>query len=191
MVGGSLSLKLLRTIDGVYKPREDELWGLAEVARLNKLYLAFLRSVDCGVFWRERVVEEARFRRYMRSVVDVVGALRGLRYALYKFRRPVDHVSVDLDVLVHVDDVSRAVARLRSRGFRVVVVEPYTVTLRRRGFIVDLYTYPALLGLFTWMVGGWLGIIPRTLRLMVSWLGVLQGMLRSLLQLLMLFIRSI
>ena len=48
MVGGSLSLKLPRTIDGVYKPREDELWELAEVARLNKLYLAFLRSVDCG-----------------------------------------------------------------------------------------------------------------------------------------------
>ena len=33
------------------------------------------------------------------------GFLGGLRYALYKFRKPVDHISVDLDILVHVDDV--------------------------------------------------------------------------------------
>ena len=29
------------------------------------------------VFWRERVVEEARFRRYMRDIDDVVWVLRG------------------------------------------------------------------------------------------------------------------
>jgi|GEM_PF-3805211 len=30
----------------------------------------------------------------------VVEALRGINYALYKFRRPVKHVSVDLDILI-------------------------------------------------------------------------------------------
>ena len=35
-----------------------------------------------------------------------------------------------------------------SRGFRVVVWEPYTVTLARGGFIVDLYTHP----FFAWVV---------------------------------------
>jgi hypothetical protein len=74
--------------------------------------------------------------------------LRGLEYALYKFRRPVEHVSVDLDVLIGRGCVARAVRALRDRGFRIVVAEPYTVTLERRGFIVDLYTEPA----FAWVV---------------------------------------
>jgi len=73
---------------------------------------------------------------------------RGATYALYKFRRPFEHVSVDLDILVRVDDVSRAVKALVYRGFRVVVWEPYTVTLVRGGFIVDLYTHPS----FAWVV---------------------------------------
>jgi len=56
-------------------------------------------------------------------------------------------------VLVARNHVAKAVAGLGSRGFRVVVVEPFTVTLRRSGFIVDLYTYPA----FAWIVymDGW------------------------------------
>jgi hypothetical protein len=72
----------------------------------------------------------------------------GATYALYKFRRPFEHVSVDLDILVKVEDVSRAVRALVSRGFRVVVWEPYTVTLARSGFIVYLYTHPS----FAWVV---------------------------------------
>ncbi len=148
MLGRGLSSKLVKIVEGVYRPSEDEVLRLAEIAKLNKLYLAFLRSVDSDVLREERLVEEARFMRYVRNVVDVVKVLKGLRYALYKFRKPVDHVSVDLDLLIHVDDVPKAVARLRSIGFEIVVVEPYTVTLRKGGFIVDLYTHPA----FAWIV---------------------------------------
>jgi len=55
----------------------------------------------------------------------------GRDYALYKFRRPVDHVSVYLDILVNARDIPRAVKSLRERGFRVLVPEPYTVTMER------------------------------------------------------------
>jgi len=139
--------KLLQLVEGLYKPKPDEVPGLAEAARLNKLYLAFLRSVR-DVLPGEWASEEERFRRYIGGCLEVAEALRGLRYAFYKFRRPVDHVSVDLDVLIHVDDVWRAVRRLSGRGFRIVVVEPYTVTLRRGSLIVDLYTHPS----FAWAV---------------------------------------
>jgi hypothetical protein len=71
-----------------------------------------------------------------------------LRLCTWKFKKPFEHVSVDLDILVRVEDVSRAVRALVSRGFRVVVWEPYTVTLVRGGFIVDLYTHPS----FAWVV---------------------------------------
>jgi hypothetical protein len=143
----SESLKLLRVLGGSYRPGSaGEAARLAERARLNKLYLAFLRAL--GGPKEELVREEARYRWFLGNAVEVVSALRGLEYALYKFRRPVEHVSVDLDVLIERGCVARAVRALRDRGFRVAVAEPYTVTLERRGFIVDLYTEPA----FAWVV---------------------------------------
>ena len=143
----SESLKLLRVLGGSYRPSSaGEASRLAERARLNKLYLAYLRAL--GGPRGELLGEEARYRWYLRNAVEVINALRGLEYALYKFRRPVEHVSVDLDVLIERGCVAGAVRALGDRGFRISVAEPYTVTLERRGFIVDLYTEPA----FAWVV---------------------------------------
>jgi len=141
------AVRLLQVIEGLYKPSPDEVPGLAETARLNKLYLAFLRAAR-DMLPGEWASEEERFRRFVGGCVEVAESLRGLRYAFYKFRRPVDHVSVDLDVLIHVDDVWRAVKRFAEKGFRVIVVEPYTVTLRWGDLIIDLYTHPS----FAWVV---------------------------------------
>jgi hypothetical protein len=143
------TLKLLRTLQGLYKPSSEEVYKLAGVAKLNKLYLAYLRRVR-GVLRDELTREEAKYRRFMRNVAEVVEVLQGVgaNYALYKFRRLFEHVSVDLDILIRVDDVSKVVKALVYRGFRVVVWEPYTVTLVRAGFIVDLYTHPS----FAWVV---------------------------------------
>jgi hypothetical protein len=143
------TLRLLKTLLGLYKPSGEEVRRLAEVAKLNKLLLAYLRRVG-DVLRDELVREEARYRWFMRNVAEVVDALNGagVKYALHKFRKPFDHVSVDLDILVRVDNVPRAVKALVRRGFEVVVSEPYTVTLVRRGFIVDLYTNPS----FAWVV---------------------------------------
>jgi hypothetical protein len=92
--------------------------------------------------------EECRYRWFEGSTVEVVGALGGVDYALFKFRRLVEHVSVDLDVLVGGGCVGRAVRALKAVGFEVVVSEPYTVMLSRRGFAVDLHTQPS----FAWIV---------------------------------------
>jgi len=141
------SLKLLRVLEGFYRPREDEVLRLANVARLNKLYLTYLRMIGDAVRY-ELAREKARYRWFVENVVEVVKALEGVNYALYKFRKPVEHVSVDLDILVSREDVLRATMMLCKRGFRAAVVEPYTVTLERRGFIVDLYTEPS----FAWII---------------------------------------
>ena len=141
------SLKLLGIIEGSYKPSLTELLKLARVAQFNKLYLTYLRSVGSAL--RDELArEEARYKWFMSNVVEVVNALRDLDYALYKFRKPVEHVSVDLDILVNRGDIPRALEKLRARGFRVDVAEPYTITLKRSGFIVDLYTEPS----FAWVV---------------------------------------
>jgi hypothetical protein len=123
-----------------------EVERLAVLSRLNKVYLAYLRRVRSpeGEFLRE----ESRYGWFVGNTVEVVGALGGLDYALFKFRRPVEHVSVDLDVLVGSGFIGRAVRALKAVGFEVVVSEPYTITLSRRGFTVDLYTQPS----FAWTV---------------------------------------
>lgn len=149
MHGGSESLKLLQVVEGSYKPGVGEAFKLAVRAGLNKLLLPYLRSLG-GALAGELEREEARFKWFMGNAVEVVGALEsaGVAYALYKFRRPLDHVSVDLDILVEARHIPVAVASLRDRGFRVVAQEPYTVTMERSGFIVDLYTQPS----FAWVV---------------------------------------
>ena len=147
MSRNSVSLRLLEVLGGSYRPCEDEMLELAEAARLNKLYLAYLRAIR-DLLDNELAREEARYRWFVKNAVEVVEALRGVNYALYKFRKPVEHVSVDLDILVGREDVPRATMMLCKRGFRIAVVEPYTVTLERRGFMVDLYTEPS----FAWTV---------------------------------------
>jgi len=143
------TVKLLKTLLGSYNPSGKEVERLAGVAKLNKLYLAYLRRVEDSLRG-ELIHEEARYKWFTRNAAEVVGLLESIAatYALYKFRRPFEHVSVDLDILVRVEDVPRAVRTLVSRGFRVIVWEPYTVTLARGGFIVDLYTHPS----FAWVV---------------------------------------
>jgi hypothetical protein len=143
------TVKLLKTLLGLYKPSGGEVYRLAEVAKLNKLLLAYLRRVG-DALRDELTCEEARYEWFTGNVVEVVGVLEEVEanYALYKFRRPFEHVSVDLDILIRVDDVPKAVKALISRGFKVAIWEPYTVTLARAGFIVDLYTHPS----FAWVV---------------------------------------
>ncbi|WP_440060015.1 nucleotidyltransferase family protein [Thermogladius sp. 4427co] len=148
MAETSLTQKLIGVLDGWYTPSSlDEILKLAEVSKQNKLGLAYLRRVR-DYLHREWLLEEARFRRYIRGCIEVAKALEGLSYAFYKFRKPLEHVSVDLDVMVNPNQISTAVSRLRERGFEVVVKEPYTVTMKKRDFIVDLYTYPS----FAWVV---------------------------------------
>jgi len=140
------TVRLLRAIYGLYRPVGLEVERLAWLSRLNKVYLAYLRRVRSPD--GELLREERRYRWFVGNTVEVVGALGGVDYALFKFRRPLEHVSVDLDVLVGGGFIGRAVGALKSIGFEVVVSEPYTITLSRRGFTVDLYTQPS----FAWTV---------------------------------------
>jgi len=139
------TLKLVRSIDSG-DVADGSIEELAELAKLNKVLLGFLRRV--GYRGPLRIMEESLYRRYMAEVARVSEALRGLDYAFYKFRKPVEHVSVDIDVLVRYEHLMKAIKALAGMGFRVEVSEPYTVTMIRSGTMVDLYTHPS----FAWIM---------------------------------------
>lgn len=142
----SKTLRIVEILNGFAKPLPSEVEELTRIASLNKILLAFLRAANIG--GAIRVLEEARYRRYVKSVAEVVEALRDFNYALYKFRKPVEHVSVDIDVLIDYRDLGKAIKELVSKGFKIIAFEKYTVTLAKNNTIVDLYTHPA----FAWII---------------------------------------
>ncbi|HEW93580.1 MAG TPA: hypothetical protein ENF47_02615 [Thermoprotei archaeon] len=116
----------------------DELDRLIEIARMNKILLGFLRRADISTDLRW--VEEMKYVKYMNLVKEVANLLNDLDYAFYKFRKPIEHVSVDIDILIDGEDVAEASRRLLKNGFKPLVIEPYTVTFQKYGVPIDLYT---------------------------------------------------
>lgn len=113
-----------------------------DAASKNKVLLQFLRALDIDNDLRFR--EEARYETFLRRLEEVESALRSLDHVFIKLKKPVSYVPLDIDVLVKRKHIAEAVLRLKSRGFRVEVVEPYTVTMAGRRIIVDLYRHPSM-----------------------------------------------
>jgi predicted methyltransferase len=53
-------------------------------------------------------------------------------------------------MIISLKDIYKAVRHLREKEFKVIVYEPYTITLARKGFVVDLYTQPSLAWIIRW-----------------------------------------
>lgn len=139
------TLNLLKSID-LGRVVGESLEELVELASLNKVLLGFMRRI--GYNGSLRLHEEERYEKYLDSIARVLRVIGDLNYALFKFRKPIEHVSVDIDVLIHYRDLRRAVERLSKAGFKVEVLEPYTITMINGNIIVDLYTHPS----FAWII---------------------------------------
>lgn len=125
------------------KVDEEVLREALKVASSNKVLLHFLRALDLrgSVRWEE----EARFRKFLRDLSDVVKALEGLDYLFIKLMKPVVYVPSDIDVLISRKSLKVAIGRLKDRGFKVEVMEPYCITFKSsNSTILDLYLYPTL-----------------------------------------------
>ena len=131
---------LLRVLFGGGRVAVDE--GIIELASLNKVLLHVLRAVDYGgeLRWRQ----EDGLRRIVGVVSEVEDALSGIEHAFIKLVKPVVYVPADVDVLVRRDQVLLAAARLIRRGYRLLLYEPYTITLVKDGINVDLYVHPSV-----------------------------------------------
>lgn len=125
--------------------------GIIELARLNKVLLHVLRAVNYDGELRQS--QENGLRRVINMVSEVEDALNGIEHAFIKLIKPVVYVPADVDVLVRRDQVLLAAARLIKRGYRLLLYEPYTITLVKDGINVDLYVHPSVADL-TYARGG-------------------------------------
>ncbi|WP_054857859.1 hypothetical protein [Vulcanisaeta sp. JCM 16159] len=115
--------------------------GIIRLAGLNKVLLHVLRVVDYRgeLRWRQ----EDGLRRIINVVSEIEDALDGIEHAFIKLIKPVVYVPADVDVLVERDQVLLAVAKLTRLGYRLLLYEPYTITLVKDGINVDLYVHPS------------------------------------------------
>ena len=68
-------------------------------------------------------------------------ALRDINHIFIKLVKPIRYVPADVDVLT--DKPKTAARRLEAAGYKTVVEEPYTITLRKRDINVDIYLHPS------------------------------------------------
>ncbi|ADY01238.1 hypothetical protein VMUT_1031 [Vulcanisaeta moutnovskia 768-28] len=115
--------------------------GIIRLAGLNKVLLHVLRVVDYRgeLRWKQ----EDGLRRIINMVSEIEGALDGIEHAFIKLIKPVVYVPADVDVLVRRDQVLLAAAKLTRLGYRLLLYEPYTITLVKDGINVDLYIHPS------------------------------------------------
>jgi hypothetical protein len=116
-----------------------------ELARLNKVLLHILRASNYDGELRSS--QEDGLRRVVNVVAEVEDALGGIEHAFIKLVKPVTYVPADVDVLVRRDQVLLAASRLVRLGYRVLLYEPYTITLVKNGINVDLYVHPSIANL--------------------------------------------
>ena len=108
-------------------------------ARRNKMLLHALRGLN--VEGPVRLLEEAKYTRFLEALEETARVLRDTDYCLFKVVRPVEYVPADIDVLLARGEVRKVIPRFERIGVRPRVKDMYCITLTGR-FTVDLYTYP-------------------------------------------------
>jgi hypothetical protein len=114
---------------------------LVENARKNKVLLQLLRETRMDE--RRREEQEKRHREMLDAAAHVAEKLRGLNYAFIKFFKPIAYVPSDIDLILSPDDLKESINRLERGGYKLVVREPYCVTVKKSE-IVDLYIHPCV-----------------------------------------------
>ncbi|QOJ79267.1 nucleotidyltransferase family protein [Infirmifilum lucidum] len=117
---------------------------LIEYANKNKVLLQILRVLNIQNSLRE--LQENSLKERVRTVQLITKVLKGYDYAFFKLVKPVVYVPADIDLLIKASQAVYAAKQLISLGYKVVVKDPYCITLVRGESIVDLYVHPSLGG---------------------------------------------
>jgi hypothetical protein len=108
-------------------------------AERNKVLLEFAEKTNAAEIAE---AEKRKLKRVAEVAAEVHEALKDVEHVFIKLVKPVRYVPADVDVLT--SRPKRAAAALARRGYRLVVKEPYTITLKKNGINVDLYLHPSV-----------------------------------------------
>jgi hypothetical protein len=134
-------------IDALERRKLDsnlKLEPLMKLASKNKVLLQLLIVLDIKGFLREE--QEKNMRRTDQAVKVLSNSLKDSNHAFFKFVKPVSYVPSDIDILVSLDESDEVVKKIWMLGYRIVVKEPYCVTLVKGESIVDVYAHPTIGG---------------------------------------------
>jgi len=117
------------------KPRRGDL----EEAARNKVLLEYMRVTGYHGLWRDR--QEEMRRRLVESIAEVEAVLgERVEHVYIKTCKPVAYVPSDIDMLAPPHGAAEAARLLARRGWRLAALDHYTVTMARRGVVLDIYT---------------------------------------------------
>ena len=108
-------------------------------AERNKVLLEFAERANAAEIAE---AEKRKLKQVAEIAAEVHEALKGVDHLFIKLAKPVRYVPADVDMLTSQPKV--AAANLAKRGYRLVVMEPYIITLRKNGINVDLYLHPSV-----------------------------------------------
>ncbi|MFP3215981.1 MAG: hypothetical protein RXP99_01670 [Vulcanisaeta sp.] len=108
-------------------------------AERNKVLLEFAERANAAEIAE---AEKRKLKQVVEVAAEVHEALEGVEHVFIKLVKPVRYVPADVDLLT--SQPKEAAAILVRRGYRLVVREPYTITLRKNGINVDLYLHPSV-----------------------------------------------
>jgi len=118
--------------------------SLIDGASKNKVLLHLLRALNIEGPLREQ--QESDVKRVIKVVQILSKLLKNYDYAFFKLIKPVSYVPADLDLLVNVNQALKVAKEIIGLGYRVVVKDPYCITLKKVASIIDLYVHPSLGG---------------------------------------------
>jgi len=91
----------------------------------------------------ERILGE--YKKRIASLMSLISSIEHCKpFLLIKFRRELKYIPSDFDFLVTPESLRCISSSLIFRGFKIVSLNKYTVTLQRGEVVVDLYLQPSM-----------------------------------------------
>lgn len=145
MVGKKVIMELIDMIEGGGDVKLlGDLNSIIEYAAVNKVLLHILRALRAkGAL---RYTQEKNMSKILNVVKTLSRVLEDYNYSFFKLIKPVAYVPADIDILVDAHQLKDVAKEIIKIGFRIVIRDPYCITLVNRDIIVDIYTYPSLGG---------------------------------------------
>lgn len=140
-----MTRKLIKVLEAGRGGLDTDMNPLMEMASGNKILLHLLRTLNIQGPLRES--QERAMRKIVEIVESLSRRLEGYEYAFFKLVKSISYVPADVDLLINTDQAREAAKEVMGLGYKLIVKDPYCITLTRGDSIIDLYSQPSIGGI--------------------------------------------